>query len=147
MENLCSVLQKMHDSLGELEKTLVEELNQLKGLQVNPVSLQIVSDCKRQLLSTIGYYDDLRKKLEENVEFSASYLQNPRYATLWSNITLKAQKARDMNMKVYELLDLHMQKTNSLKKALTKPGTTTTLYGSEGETRSSSPGRVYNISV
>jgi len=41
MENLRSVLLKIQDSLGELEAILVEEANQLRRTQINPVSLQI----------------------------------------------------------------------------------------------------------
>lgn len=147
MENLRSVLQKMQDSLGELERILVEELNQLKRLKINPVSLQIVSDSKSQQLSTIAYYDDLRKQLEASMHISAPYHQNARFSTQWNAITVKVKKAQAMNVKIYELLDMHMQKTDRLKKLLSKSGTAATLYSSEGQTRSPVSGNIYNISV
>ncbi|WP_244202368.1 flagella synthesis protein FlgN [Buttiauxella warmboldiae] len=147
MENLRSILHKMEDSLGDLESILMEELNQLKRLQINPVSLQIVSDSKSQQLSTIGYYDDMRKQLEAAMHISAPYQQNARFATQWQAITLKVKKAQSMNMKIYELLDMHMQKIDKLKKLLGKSETTSTLYGSAGQTRAPVSGNVYNISV
>ena len=62
-ENFSSILNKLHSALIELEALLIEEVSQLRKVQINPVSLQIISDNKKQLLSTISHYDEMRKQL------------------------------------------------------------------------------------
>ncbi|MGG8471298.1 flagella synthesis protein FlgN [Rahnella sp. PAMC25617] len=147
MENLRSVLLKIQDSLGELEAILVEEANQLRRTQINPVSLQIVSDSKSQLLATISHYDDLRKQIEKPLHLSAPYHQNARFALLWKSITRKVTTSNELNKKIYDLLEMHIQKTESIKKLVNDAGTPTSLYGQEGQSATPVSGKVYNISV
>lgn len=147
MENLHSVLLQMQESLNELEMTLVEELDQLRRVKFNPVSLQIISDSKSQLLSTIGYYDDMRKQVETSMHIFAPYPQNEHFAAHWTAITTKVASANKLNMKVYDLLDSHIRKTDYLKKLFSNAGTISTLYGSEGQSRPPTSGKSYNISV
>ncbi|CAM3980921.1 flagellar export chaperone FlgN [Rahnella bruchi] len=147
MENLRSILLKLQDSLGELEAILVEEVNQLRRIQINPVSLQIVSDSKSQLLATITHYDDLRKQQEKSLHLSAPYQQNARFASYWNNITRKVKNSNELNIKIYELLELHMQKTDNLKKLVNNAGATSSLYSQEGQSNTPPSGKVYNISV
>jgi len=147
MENLRSVLLKIQDSMTELEAILVEEVNQLRRTQINPVSLQIVSDSKNQLLATIGYYDDMRKQLEMPLHLSAPYHQNPRFSTYWNNITKKVKAAKELNLKIYDLLEMHRQKTDNLKKLVNNAGIAASTYGQEGQSTTPNAGKVYNISV
>ncbi|MDN0101593.1 MULTISPECIES: flagella synthesis protein FlgN [Yersinia] len=147
MENLRSILLKLEDSLEELEAILIEEANQLKRPQINPVSLQIVSDSKSQLLSTISHYDELRKQQEITLQHTAPYPKNARFSSYWKNITQKVKAADELNKKVYVLLDIHMQKANNLKNIVNKASTGSSLYGSEGHSNQPSSGKVYNISV
>lgn len=115
MENLRSVLLKIQDSLGELEAILVEEANQLRRTQINPVSLQIVSDSKSQLLATISHYDDLRKQIEKPLHLSAPYHQNARFALLWKNITRKVTTSNELNKKFMTCLKCIFRKLKALK--------------------------------
>lgn len=147
MENLRSILLKLEGSLEELEAILIEEVNQLRRTQINPVSLQIVSDSKSQLLSTISHYDELRKQQEIILQQAAPYHQNARLSTYWSNITQKVKAANELNEKIYILLDAHMQKTNNLKSVVAKVGTDSSLYNPDGQSNIKSSGKVYNFSV
>lgn len=147
MENLRSVLLKIQDSLGELEAILVEEANQLRRTQINPVSLQIVSDSKSQLLATISHYDELRKQIELPLHLSAPYHQNARFSAHWKNITKKVNTANELNRKIYDLLEMHIQKTDNIKKLVNSAGAPTSLYGQEGQSATPTSGKVYNISV
>ncbi|QLK62453.1 hypothetical protein GE278_17480 [Enterobacteriaceae bacterium Kacie_13] len=147
MENLRSVLLKIQDSMTELEAILVEEVNQLRRTQINPVSLQIVSDSKSQLLATISYYDDMRKQLEIQLHLSAPYQHNARFSAHWNNITRKVKAAKELNLKIYDLLEMHKQKTDNLKKLVSNAGIASSTYGQEGQSTAPHSGKVYNISV
>ncbi|EPZ8122867.1 flagella synthesis protein FlgN [Yersinia enterocolitica] len=147
MENLRSILLKLEGSLEELEAILIEEANQLRRTQINPVSLQIVSDSKSQLLSTISHYDELRKQQEIELKLAAPYHQNTRFASYWNNIIQRVAAANELNKKIAVLLDIHMQKTNSLKNIVNKAGSHSSLYSPDGQSNNTSSGKVYNISV
>ncbi|WP_227719810.1 flagella synthesis protein FlgN [Yersinia proxima] len=147
MENLRSILLKLEGSLEELEAILIEEANQLRRTQINPVSLQIVSDSKSQLLSTISHYDEQRKQQEGILKLIAPYHQNSRLASYWSHIIQKVSVANELNKKISVLLDLHMQKTNDLKSVVNKAGSNSSLYSPDGQSNNSLSGKVYNISV
>lgn len=147
MENLRSILLKLEGSLEELEAILIEEANQLRRTQINPVSLQIVSDSKSQLLSTISHYDELRKQQEIILQQAAPYHQNTRLSSYWNHIIQKVKVANELNEKIYILLDMHMQKTNNLSKVVVKAGSDSSLYSPEGQSNVASAGKVYNFSV
>lgn len=147
MENLRSILLKLEGSLEEFEAILVEEINQLRRTQINPVSLQIVSDSKSQLLSTISHYDELRKQQEITLQQTAPYPENTRFASYWSNIIQKVKVANELNQKIHLLLDMHIQKSANLKNAVDKVGSNASMYSPEGQANLPSSGKVYNISV
>lgn len=147
MENLRSILVKIEDTMAELEAILAEEMNQLRRPQINPVSLQIVSDTKSRLLSTIGYYDELRRQEETRLNLTAPYLQNTEFANHWKNITERATSANQYNQNIYNLLDIHMQKINTLKSIINKSDNGASLYTQAGQTNSESAGKVYNFSI
>lgn len=66
MDKLYPILTQMKTSLDELEAIMIEEVNQLNRAQINPVSLQVLADNKNQLLTTIQYYDDMRRQQEQH---------------------------------------------------------------------------------
>lgn len=65
MDKLYPILAQMKTSLDELEAIMIEEVNQLNRTQINPVSLQVLADNKNQLLTTLQYYDDMRRQQEQ----------------------------------------------------------------------------------
>jgi len=147
MENLRFILDKIQTTVAELGLILAEEANQLKRPQINPVLLQIVSDSKSRLLSTIAYYEEQRKELEASLKIAAPYSLNAELSTHWSSITMKVKKANALNQEIYGLLDMHLQKTNSLKNIVNKVGTNMSLYGSDGQSKKAQSGKVYNIAI
>lgn len=142
-ENLQTILTRLLNSLSELEAILIEEANQLHRLQINPVSLQIITDSKSQLLSTISYYDELRKQQA----LAAPYAQDAKLAACWKEIVKRSKKAQELNQKIHDLLDIHMQKSSSFKHSLNKAGSASTLYSASGQSSQDIAGKVYNISV
>jgi len=146
-ENFSSILNKLHSALIELEALLIEEVSQLRKVQINPVSLQIISDNKKQLLSTISHYDEMRKQLEVTLKITAPYKNNPRIATSWEEIVKKIKISNELNNKVAGLLALHMEKSDRLNKLVKKSGSMMPTYGANGQTETVSSGKVYNLSV
>lgn len=147
MENLRSILIKMHDSIAELETILAEELNQLGRPQINAVSLQIVSDTKSRLLSTIGYYDEMRTQEEGRLKIAAPYLEQSSLSVLWNNIARGVSISNGINKKVATLLEMHMQKANDLKSMVNQVGNRASTYSPDGISNNPSSGKIYNISI
>jgi flagella synthesis protein FlgN len=147
MENLRIILLKMHDSMVELEAILIEEMNQLGRPQINPVSLQIISDTKSRLLSTIGYYDEMRSQEEHRLLQMAPYEGHPFFATLWNNIIQRVKASNSLNKQIATLLEMHMQKTNDLKKMVNQVDNKASTYSADGISRQVTSGKIYNISI
>lgn len=147
MENLRSILIKMHDSIAELETILAEELNQLGRPQINAVSLQIVSDTKSRLLSTIGYYDEMRTQEENRLKIAAPYQEQSSLSVLWNNIARGVSISNGINKKVATLLEMHMQKANDLKSMVNQVGNRASTYSPDGISSNPSSGKIYNISI
>lgn len=147
MEKLCTILSQMKMSLEELEAIMIEEVKQLNRPQINPVSLQILTDNKSQLLSTIQYYDKLRRQEEQELKIAAPYRQQVKLFSFWQLITDCVQITKSLNSKVEELLTMHMRKNEQLKKVVETAGGGNNLYGSAGEASNPTTVRIYNISV
>lgn len=147
MENLRSILIKMHDSIAELETILAEELNQLGRPQINAVSLQIVSDTKSRLLSTIGYYDEMRTQEENRLKIAAPYQEQSSLAALWNNIARGVSVSNGINKKVATLLEMHLQKANDLKSMVNQVGNRASTYSPDGISSNTTSGKIYNISI
>lgn len=113
MDKLYSILSQMKTSLSELEAIMIEEVNQLNRPQINPVSLQVLTDNKSQLLSTIQYYDELRRQEEAERRMAAPYHQQGKLFSCWQQVTGQIQATKDLNGKVEELLNIHMKKISS----------------------------------
>ncbi len=147
MEKLYPILSQMKTSLDELEAIMIEEVNQLNRPQINPVLLQILTDNKSQLLSTIQYYDELRHQEEQQLNIAAPYRQHVKLFNFWQQVTNRVQSTKDLNSKVEELLTMHMRKNEQLKKVVETAGGGNNLYGSAGEASNPTTTRIYNISA
>ncbi|AUX73486.1 MULTISPECIES: flagella synthesis protein FlgN [Erwinia] len=147
MDKLYPILSQMKTSLGELEGIMIEEFNHLSRPQINPVSLQILTDNKSQLLSTIHYYDELRRKEEAEMHISAPYRQQVKLFTCWQQLSEKVESTKKLNLKVEELLNMHMKTNLQMKQIVTTVGGNNSLYGSTGESHSAPVGGSYRISV
>lgn len=147
MENLRTILGKLHNLLGELEEILVEEIRQLSRAQVNPVSLQIVSDNKSRLLSAINFYDEQRRQEEKNLLTEAPYPDQPLLSGLWESVYQAVRQSSELNQKSFHLLELHMQKLNAFKKIVAQSGAAPALYGEQGNADHNNAGSTCRISV
>lgn len=147
MDKLYPILSQMKTSLDELEAIMIEEINQLNRPQINPVSLQILTDNKSQLLSTIQYYDELRRKEELERKVEAPYPNLTKLFGCWKQVRQSVENTKSLNVKVEELLNMHMKKNDQLKKVVETAGGGNNLYGSAGESSSTITARIYNISV
>lgn len=54
MESLQAALTRLQETLSELDGVLAEEIKQLSGATIHPVSLQHLSDMKSRLLATVA---------------------------------------------------------------------------------------------
>ncbi|UVC29958.1 flagella synthesis protein FlgN [Pantoea sp. SOD02] len=147
MDKLYPILTQMKTSLDELEAIMIEEVNQLNRAQINPVSLQVLTDNKSQLLSTIQYYDEMRRQQEQLSAIEAPYQSQLKLMTCWQQVTEKVRNTKSLNQKVETLLQSHMQKNQHMQKVVDHVGNTNTLYGSTGESSLIPTGRKYNISI
>lgn len=147
MDKLYPILAQMKTSLDELEAIMIEEVNQLNRTQINPVSLQVLTDNKSQLLSTIQYYDEMRRQQEQISALEAPYGAYGKMAACWQQISEKVRDTRALNQKVESLLQSHMHKNQHMQKVVDHVGHGNTLYGPAGESSLAPTGRKYNISI
>ncbi|ROP58295.1 flagella synthesis protein FlgN [Enterobacter sp. BIGb0383] len=147
MNSLRATLSKMQHLLEELESVLSEELSQLKRPQVNPVSLQMLSDSKSRLLSAINFYDEQRKTEENLAGIIAPYPHHAPLRASWSKIVAIVAVTKKLNLSVYPLIEIHMQKAASLKNMVNKAGSGTSLYNAHGKSQDQDTGKAYNITI
>ncbi|HGU9816792.1 TPA: flagella synthesis protein FlgN [Enterobacter chuandaensis] len=147
MDKLYPILTQMKTSLDELEAIMIEEVNQLNRAQINPVSLQVLADNKSQLLSTIQYYDDMRRQQEQQCATEAPYPGLGKLYASWQQVSEKVRHSKALNQQVESLLQSHMKKNQHIQKAIDHVGNTNALYGPAGESSQMPTGRKYNISI
>jgi len=147
MNDLRIILLKLHSLLEELKPVLAEELRQLNQPQLNPVTLQMLSDNKSRLLSTINFFEEQRKAEENKLGIAAPYDQQPMLKPLWENVLAIARHTKDMNMSIYPLLELQMQKAMALKSMVKQVSNCVTLYGADGTAQQNIKGKAYNINI
>lgn len=147
MENLNAILEKISELIAELEAILAEEARQLRRPQINPVSLQIVSDTKSKLLSSISYYDEIRGQEEKRLGIAAPYHDHSTLTACWRNIRELASQANMLNQQIYALLNMHMQKTSDLQDVVSQAGKELTTYDADGACKNNTAGKVYNLSI
>lgn len=148
MDKLHPILAQMKTSLEELEAIMIEEVNQLNRAQINPVSLQVLTDNKSQLLSTIHYYDEMRRQQEGMSAAEAPYKGQAKLFISWQQITERVQRSKELNQKIESLLESHLKKNQQMQDIVDKVGhDNNTLYGPAGESNTVSAIRKYNISI
>ena len=147
MDKLYPILAQMKTSLDELEAIMIEEVNQLNRAQINPVSLQVLADNKNQLLSTLQYYDDMRRQQEQTSGTEAPYPGLGKLFASWQLVNEKVRSTKELNQKVESLLQSHMKKNQHIQKAIENVGHASALYGPAGESSVMPAGRKYNISI
>ncbi|MEH3398594.1 flagellar export chaperone FlgN [Enterobacter cloacae] len=147
MDKLYPILAQMKTSLDELEAIMIEEVNQLNRTQINPVSLQVLADNKNQLLTTLQYYDDMRRQQEQSCGTEAPYPGLGKLFATWQQVHEKVRSTKALNQKVESLLQSHMKKNQHIRKAIDHVGHANALYGPAGESSQLPSGRKYNISI
>lgn len=147
MDKLYPILTQMKTSLDELEAIMIEEVNQLNRAQINPVSLQVLADNKNQLLTTIQYYDDMRRQQEQHSATQAPYPGHGKLFSSWQQVNEKVRNTKALNQQVESLLQSHMKKNQHIQKAIDHAGRNSSLYGPAGESSQVSGGHKYNISI
>ncbi|CAD5358491.1 Flagellar biosynthesis protein flgN [Enterobacter cancerogenus] len=147
MENLNVILEKKSELIAELEAILAEEIRQLSRPQINPVSLQIVSDAKSKLLSSISYYDEIRCHEEKRLDIAAPYHDDGTLSARWHNIRERASQANMLNQQIHALLNMHMQKTSDLQLVVGLAGKELTTYDADGAFKNNIAGKVYNVTI
>ncbi|MCU6237583.1 flagellar export chaperone FlgN [Morganella morganii] len=147
MEKLRHTLLKLQELLNQMDSLLVEEIKQLSSVRINPIALQPISDNKSRILSAINFYDNQRKQLEKQGQFSAPYSNSPKLSNLWSSIVSQTKNANELNQKSYALLELHMQKMQEFKKMVKDLEKKNAMYASSGKTEQENTGQMYNISI
>ncbi|MDU2376584.1 MAG: flagellar export chaperone FlgN [Enterobacter cloacae] len=147
MDKLYPILTQMKTSLDELEAIMIEEVNQLNRAQINPVSLQVLADNKNQLLTTLQYYDDMRRQQEQSCGTEAPYPGLGKLFASWQQVHEKVRSTKALNQKVESLLQSHIKKNQHIQKVIDHVGNTNSLYGPAGESSIVATGRKYNISI
>ncbi|AIX75420.1 MAG: flagellar export chaperone FlgN [Mixta calida] len=147
MDTLQATLNKLQETLNELDVVLVEEVKQLSGAQINPVSLQRISDMKSRLLSTVAYYDEQRKQQEDSLQLFAPYPQQPTLAAFWNDMVPTIKRASEMNQQTSQLLEMHMQRARNLIRAIDKTAAAPGLYTAGGQSDNNGSTRAYNITI
>lgn len=147
MNNLSHTLVNMQQLLEELHAVLSEELSQLRRPQVNPVSLQMLSDKKSRLLSALTFFDQQRQRQEKALTLAAPYAQHADLHALWENIAARVRLTKESNLAIYPLIELQMKKAAALNKLVKKAGSGAALYSADGRTHSGLKGKAYNINI
>ncbi|EWG67279.1 Flagella synthesis protein FlgN [Enterobacter sp. DC4] len=147
MEALSAVLTQLQTLMDELADTLTEEVSQLSQARVNPVSLQVISDNKSRLLSSIDFYDEKRKEEEKRCQTQAPYPHECPLTGQWEHIVQVVKRSSQLNQKSFQLLNLHLQRVNEFKVLMDKASGTQTLYGEGGNNNGTFTGKAMSISV
>jgi len=146
IKNIHSIITNLHETMVELEALLNEELNQLKRPQINPVSLQLISDTKSRLLSKIKHYDEQRKTEEAFIAVKAPYRSHPLLAEQWQTVVKIVQESNRLHHEIAVHLEGHMIKNENLKKLFSQVSNNS-LYHSDGQPESENKGKMYNITI
>lgn len=147
MEDLQATLLRLQNALDKLQVTLQEENHQLSAIKINPVSLQLVSDAKSRLLSTIAWHDAQRQQQENMGALAAPYTQQPQLANCWREITRMVTDSNKINHENRILLERHMKASREIQEMLVKTCFNTRLYGSKGQATTSLSGRACNLKI
>lgn len=146
MENFTAILHNMVKRLDELDSTLAEENRQLSQAQINPVSLQVISDNKSRLLAAINFYDEQRRQEETQLRIAPPFVRHREPAALWERITRIVKKCNEQNQQSFQLLEMHMKRVSDVKKLVSQVASSP-MYGASGGSGQQDSGTMYRISV
>jgi len=147
MEKLYPILAQMKVCLDELEAIMIEEVSQLDRTKINPVLLQVLSDNKSQLLSTIQHYDNMRKQREQTLNIAAPYSVESKLSARWQQVSEAVARTRVLNEQVATMLQQHVKKNQTMQKVVEQAGGGHTLYGPAGEASRPATGHRYDFSI
>lgn len=147
MEKLTALLEKISSTLGELEGLLREENYKLSGAQIDPVTLQVVTDNKSRHLATLAHYENQRQSLEQEKGLAAPYLNDRRLMASWENIVRMTAKLSELNQQNGWLLEQHMENARQLQGMLNKTRIGQMVYGANGHSQHGASDRSFNVNV
>jgi flagella synthesis protein FlgN len=147
MENLVTILEKMHAALCELEVTLQNENAQLSGSQIDPVSLQVVTDKKSSLLAALAHHDACRQEEEAVKRVRAPYEGNSDLSMRWQQIHQLTVRLSELNQRSGLLLEKQQENVRQLQSVMNKTRVGQMVYGSDGQSRNGAGNRSLNINV
>lgn len=147
MENLVTILEKMHGALCELEVTLRDENTQLSGSQIDPVSLQVVTDKKSSLLAALAHYDARRQEEEAAHRVRAPYDGMGELSMHWQQIHRLTMTLSELNQRSGLLLEKQQENVKQLQSVMNKTRVGQMVYGSDGQSRNGTGNRSLNINV
>ncbi|SLM62423.1 MULTISPECIES: flagella synthesis protein FlgN [Dickeya] len=137
MEKLVKLLTQLLITLRDLEAILADEQLLLCAGQIDGVALQVVTDKKNTLLSSLQHLDKIRMQGEKVLRLQAPYQDKPALAELWQQITELGEALRNQNRHNGMLLSYHLDH-NEKALAVLKSRHAQTVYGSDGQPRTSS---------
>lgn len=147
MENLVTILEKMHGALCDLEVTLRDENTQLSGSQIDPVSLQVVTDKKSSLLAALAHYDARRQEEETAHRVRAPYDGVAELSMRWQQIHRLTMTLSELNQRSGLLLEKQQENVKQLQSVMNKTRVGQMVYGSDGQSRNGTGNRSLNINV
>jgi len=147
MNNLSHTLATLQQLLEELHAVLAQEQERLQQPQVDPVSLQRLSDNKSRLLSALNFYDAQRRSQEKALQIAAPYASQRELQPRWEAIVATVRLTKAMNLAIYPLIELQMKKAAALNKLVSKAGSGAALYRADGSQQNSLKGQAYDINI
>ncbi|QDX29641.1 flagella synthesis protein FlgN [Dickeya poaceiphila] len=137
MEKLVKLLEQLLLNMRELGVVLSDEQLLLCAGHVNGPALQVITDKKNSLLTTIQHLDKIRLQGESALRVTAPYTTHPVVSEIWQQITELTETLRDKNQHNGLLLGYHLDH-NEKALAVLKPHNAQPLYGPDGQSRSNS---------
>ncbi|MCO7261244.1 flagella synthesis protein FlgN [Dickeya zeae] len=137
MEKLVKLLEQLLLNMRELAAVLSDEQSLLCAGHVDGPALQVITDRKSSLLTTVQHLDKIRLQGESALRVKAPYSSHPTVAQVWQQIAELSEALRDKNQHNGLLLGYHLDH-NEKALAVLKPRHAQSLYGPDGQSRSNS---------
>ncbi|MGM3174048.1 flagella synthesis protein FlgN [Dickeya lacustris] len=137
MEKLVKLLNQILLALRDLEAVLADEQLLLCAGRIDGTALQVVTDKKNALLSSLAQLDKIRLQGERVLRVQSPYEDNTALAEVWQQVAVLGEKLRDKNRHNGMLLSYHLDH-NEKALALLKDKHAQTVYGADGQPRTSS---------
>ncbi|QNK34265.1 flagellar export chaperone FlgN [Serratia sp. JUb9] len=136
MESLALHLDKLLETLSELESVLAEEHALLCAGTLPGPALQRVTDDKSQLLATVNHLEQQRQLLENGGGPKAPYAGHDGLTARWRQVQQQSQQLREKNQHNGLLLSRHIDHNAQALAVLNKQNKN--LYGPDGQSRGGS---------